>query len=57
MIEEEEIIEDGVTEIISTLGGQQYVQTPTGLIKVEAGDEHFDHIIYRLANSIIACAH
>lgn len=47
MIEEEEIIEDGVTEIISTIGGQQYVQTSTGLMKVEAEGDNYDHIIYR----------
>lgn len=47
VIEEEEIIEDGVTEIISTVGGQQYVQTSTGLVKVESEADNYDHIIYR----------
>lgn len=46
VIEEEEIIEDGVAEIISTHSGQ-YVQTSNGLVKVETEGDNYDHIIYR----------
>ncbi|XP_063700045.1 uncharacterized protein LOC134830474 isoform X2 [Culicoides brevitarsis] len=46
--EETEVIEDGFPEIIQTAQGHQYVQTPTGLIKVEQQDaDNYDHIIYR----------
>lgn len=46
--EETEVIEDGFPEIIHTAQGHQYVQTPTGLIKVEHQDaDNYDHIIYR----------
>lgn len=48
VIEETEVIEDGVPEIIQTVDGHQYVQTATGLIKMEQHDaENYDHIIYR----------
>lgn len=53
VIEEEEIIEDGVAEIINTCGGQQYVQTNAGLVKVEAETDNYDHIIYRLVNKAL----
>ena len=46
IIEEEEVIEDGVPQII-TSHGQQYVQTPSGLVKVEEDVDFEDHIIYR----------
>lgn len=46
--EETEVIEDGFPEIIHTVQGHQYVQTPIGLIKVEQQDaDNYDHIIYR----------
>uniref|UniRef100_A0A336MNU6 CSON001409 protein n=1 Tax=Culicoides sonorensis TaxID=179676 RepID=A0A336MNU6_CULSO len=51
--EETEVIEDGFPEIIHTTGGHQYVQTPTGLIKVEQQDaDNYDHIIYRSEDEI-----
>ncbi|XP_053675865.1 uncharacterized protein LOC128726101 [Anopheles nili] len=52
IIEEEEVIEDGVPQII-TSHGQQYVQTPTGLVKVEEDVDFEDHIIYRSDDSNI----
>lgn len=51
VIEEEEIIEDGVAEIITTHGGQ-YVQTTGGLVKVEAEGDNYDNIIYRYSDLI-----
>ncbi|XP_058120832.1 uncharacterized protein LOC131282571 isoform X2 [Anopheles ziemanni] len=52
IIEEEEVIEDGVPQII-TSHGQQYVQTPSGLVKVEEDVDFEDHIIYRSDDSNI----
>uniref|UniRef100_A0A182NJL1 Homeobox domain-containing protein n=1 Tax=Anopheles dirus TaxID=7168 RepID=A0A182NJL1_9DIPT len=52
IIEEEEVIEDGVPQII-TSHGQQYVQTPNGLVKVEEDVDFEDHIIYRSDDSNI----
>lgn len=52
IIEEEEVIEDGVPHIITSLG-QQYVQTPSGLVKVEEDVDFEDHIIYRSDDSNI----
>lgn len=52
IIEEEEVIEDGVPQIITSLG-QQYVQTPSGLVKVEEDVDFEDHIIYRSDDSNI----
>lgn len=48
IIEEEEVIEEGVPNIITSSIGQQYVQTPSGLVKVEEDIDFEDHIIYRL---------
>ncbi|XP_053691077.1 homeobox protein PKNOX2-like [Sabethes cyaneus] len=50
IIEEEEVIEEGV--IISNVG-QQYVRTPSGLVKVEEDVAFEDHIIYRSDESNI----
>lgn len=47
IIEEEEVIEEGVPNIITSSIGQQYVQTPSGLVKVEEDIDFEDHIIYR----------
>ncbi|XP_052894427.1 uncharacterized protein LOC128301829 isoform X3 [Anopheles moucheti] len=52
IIEEEEVIEDGVPHII-TSHGQQFVQTPSGLVKVEEDVDFEDHIIYRSDDSNI----
>lgn len=53
IIEEEEVIEEGVPNIITSSIGQQYVQTPTGLVKVEEDVDFEDHIIYRSDESNI----
>lgn len=53
IIEEEEVIEEGVPNIITTSIGQQYVQTPSGLVKVEEDIDFEDHIIYRSDESNI----
>uniref|UniRef100_A0A182WL45 Homeobox domain-containing protein n=1 Tax=Anopheles minimus TaxID=112268 RepID=A0A182WL45_9DIPT len=52
IIEEEEVIEGGMPQII-TSHGQQYVQTPSGLVKVEEDVDFEDHIIYRSDDSNI----
>uniref|UniRef100_A0A2M3Z5Y4 Putative homeobox kn domain protein n=1 Tax=Anopheles braziliensis TaxID=58242 RepID=A0A2M3Z5Y4_9DIPT len=52
IIEEEEVIEDGVPHIITNLG-HQYVQTPSGLVKVEEDIDYEDNIIYRSDDSNI----
>lgn len=53
IIEEEEVIEEGVPNIITSSIGQQYVQTPSGLVKVEEDIDFEDHIIYRSDESNI----
>lgn len=53
IIEEEEVIEEGVPNIITSSIGQQYVQTPAGLVKVEEDVDFEDHIIYRSDESNI----
>ncbi|XP_058829037.1 transcription initiation factor TFIID subunit 1-like isoform X3 [Topomyia yanbarensis] len=53
IIEEEEVIEEGVPNIITSSIGQQYVQTPSGLVKVEEDVDFEDHIIYRSDESNI----
>ncbi|XP_062699266.1 formin-E isoform X2 [Aedes albopictus] len=52
IIEEEEVIEEGVPNIITSSIGQQYVQTPSGLVKVEEDIDFEDHIIYRYSYNI-----
>ncbi|XP_052862677.1 uncharacterized protein LOC128269290 [Anopheles cruzii] len=53
IIEEEEVIEDGVPQIITSSLGHQYVQTPNGLVKVEDDVDYEDNIIYRSDDSNI----
>ncbi|XP_055613779.1 iroquois-class homeodomain protein irx-5-like isoform X2 [Uranotaenia lowii] len=53
IIEEEEVIEEGVPTLMASHIGQQYVQTPAGLVKVEEDVDFEDHIIYRSDESNI----
>ncbi|XP_055613777.1 uncharacterized protein LOC129760203 isoform X1 [Uranotaenia lowii] len=52
IIEEEEVIEEGVPTLMASHIGQQYVQTPAGLVKVEEDVDFEDHIIYRYSYNI-----